>query len=127
MKHLLATASAVCRFFPDSATLEQVDVNTLEEFLTQVTFNRALPRVAVADTWYHERSQWTYSFKGKVNSETSGSMYKAAASAAPLALYTANVIPFPPDTIQSPLSEGPYFVNPVGEISAPLDLVETAG
>lgn len=124
MKHLLSCAQAVSNFFPNSGTLEQIDVNAVEEMATHITWNTAVARTREADKWYRGRQNWRLELHGKVNSEQSGTMYKIAASAAPYSSYTAHVLPDYHATLGSPLAEGPYFVNPAGETTVPLTLVE---
>jgi hypothetical protein len=126
MKHLLSCASAVCAFFPNSGTLEQIDTNTVEEMPTAITWTAAVARVSRNNAWYRGRQNWRLALTGKVNSEQSGSLYKVAASAAPRSQYTGSIIPDGLHTIvASDQAEGPYFVNPAGEHTVPLTLVES--
>jgi len=128
MKNLLRSASTVTRFFPGSVNLSAIGTTTQEELVTPVTWTTTTTRVTRKDTWYRGRSLWTYSFNGKVNTEQSGFLYKAVASAAPNSEFSNRIIPgaFAELTKSADLS-GPYFVNPTGSTSIPLTLVEVVG
>nr|QBA69895.1 coat protein [Botrytis cinerea partitivirus 2] len=128
MKNLLRSASTVTRFFPDSVNLSAIGTRTQEELLSSVTWSKPLQRNATADRWYYGRSLRTYSINAKVNTEQSGFLYKAAASAAPNSDFTATVHPLLfANVTYSPARSGPYFVNPTNSTSVPLTLVEIIG
>jgi hypothetical protein len=121
MKTLLSDASSLSKFFPGSSTLEKVDVNTLEEFASTVTWSVNPARTMAANTWFHGRRNWRHALDGKVNTEQSGMLYKAVISASPHAVWTASTLPTNHATAGSALAEGPYFVD-----APPLTLVENS-
>nr|AOX47604.1 coat protein [Ceratobasidium partitivirus CP-e] len=125
MRRILRLASSVCRFFPDSSNLSQVGTTTFEEVVSPVHWSARANRTAKTNAWYRGRNMWQYTIKGKVNAETSGSMYKYAAAAAPHSTFANSIIPATFNTVASSANAtGPYFVNPTGEQSVPLNLVE---
>nr|QLC36771.1 capsid protein [Sarcosphaera coronaria partitivirus] len=125
MKNLLRSSSTVCRFFPDSTNLSAIPLITQEEIITTTTWSAPAQRAGVDDKWYRGRSNWTYSMNGKVNTESSGSLYKVAASASPNASFTTSIFPvnFNAANHSAELT-GPYFANPAGAVSIPLTLAE---
>jgi hypothetical protein len=127
MRHLLRSSATVSRFFPGSTNLSAIGVTTSEELVTRVLFNTATPRVAEENRWYRGRSIWTYSMNGKVNAESSGYLYKVAASASPNFYYGNNLVPGNLAQAANPSLTGPYFANPAGAVSVPLTLVEIIG
>jgi len=125
MRRLLNTASTVSRFFPGSTNLSTIGTSTQEEIISPMHWNVADARTATDHKWYRGRNSWTYSFKGVVNTESSGTLYKVAASASPHSIYDANIFPAViPALAKSAGQDGPYFDNPVGSVSVPLSLVE---
>lgn len=66
MRHLLATAGHINKFFPNSTTLSNIPPSATPGSLTHVWYHRA-PPTALNDTWYYDRSangEVTLSFKG---------------------------------------------------------------
>jgi hypothetical protein len=128
MKNLLRSASTVTRFFPDSVNLSSIGTRTQEELVTPVTWTTPVQRIAHTNTWYRGRSLWTYSMNGKVNTDQSGFLYKAAASASPNASFSNLTLPtgFTLATYD-PARTGPYFVNSANSTSVPLTLAEIIG
>lgn len=125
MKFLLRSSSTACRFFPGSSNLSAIGTTTQEELITQIDWNTPTPRTARNNHWYQSRDLFTYSFKGKVNTEQSGFLYKIASSASPNAQFNTSVLPSSNQASASAERTGPYFVNPTGSTSVPLTLVET--
>lgn len=128
MKKLLSSSSTVCRFIPGSTNLSAIGTNTQEELNSTVHWTTAVARTRKADTWFRGRFNWTYSINGKVNTETSGFLYKAAASSSVNCDFSGNIIPGAiPALTHSAERTGPYFANPAQTVSVPLTLVEIVG
>lgn len=128
MRKLLASASTVNRFFPGSVNLSAIGTFSQEELSSIVTWSNVNAREAHDNQWYRGRSLWTYSINGKVNTENSGYLYKAAASSSTNSDFGDNIYP---DVVtnrnMSANRSGPYFANPAGAVSVPLTLVEITG
>jgi len=125
MKGLLKNASTVTRFFPGSVNLSAIGTTSQEELASTIGWSAPAQRIARSDVWYRGRSLWTYSVRGKVNTESSGTLYKIAASASPNAEFRANVFPATfANAAYSASRTGPYFVDPATATSIPLTLVE---
>ncbi|UWK02072.1 capsid protein [Fusarium poae partitivirus 3] len=125
MKNLLRSASTVIRFFPDSVNLSSIGTHTQEELVTPVVWTIPPQRAARDHSSYPGRSQWTYSINGKVNTEQSGFLYKAAASARMGSYFTSqpNEFRIGNVTYSRPCHIN-YFFNPSYSLIVPLTLVE---
>lgn len=125
MRQLLRCGSTVCRFFPDSSNLSAIGTTTQEEMISIVYWS-SNQVTSVTNKWYDNNPPLrTYSISGHVNTERSGLLYKAAASASPNSSLDPTLFPiiFPPQ-LRTADRSGPYFVNKVGTTSIPLSLVE---
>jgi len=108
MKHILSTAEIANRFFPGSGNLAQVSPLTTLGMATRINYDRPVARAAADDSWYHERSNFTFAFNGYSNTESGLLDTKMALTVSSNATYTVNVVPAVADRTD-PVRNGPYF------------------